>query len=87
MRQDTTQGGFLIIFATFLLGLILSQLPLPDFLMWYRPEWVALVLIYWVMMLPHRVGLMSAFFMGLLLDVIRGSVLGLNALSLTLIAI
>ena len=86
MRQDATQGGFLIIFATFLLGLILSQLPLPDFLMWSRPEWVALVLIYWVMMLPHRVGLLSAFLMGLLLDVIRGSVLGLNALSLTLIA-
>ena len=85
MRHDETQGGALIIFATFLVGLILSQIPLPDFLMWYRPEWVALVLIYWVMMVPHQVGLISAFSMGLLLDVIRGSVLGLNALSLTII--
>ena len=86
MRQDATQGGSLLIFATFLIGLILSQIPLPDFLIWYRPEWVALVLIYWVLMVPHRVGLVSAFFMGLLLDIIRGSVLGLNALSLTIIA-
>ncbi|KDE40765.1 MAG: rod shape-determining protein MreD [Nitrincola lacisaponensis] len=86
MRHDATQGGSLIIFATFLLGLVLSQIPLPDFLLWYRPEWVALVLIYWVLMLPHRVGLVSAFSIGILLDIIRGSVLGLNALSLTLIA-
>jgi rod shape-determining protein MreD len=86
MKQDQTQGGSLIIFATFLVGLILSQIPLPVFLLWYRPEWVALVLIYWVLMLPHRVGLVSAFAMGVLLDIIRGSVLGLNALSLTLIA-
>ena len=53
---------------------------------WARPEWVALILIYWVMALPHRVGMGTAFFLGLLLDVIKGSVLGLNALSLTIIA-
>lgn len=86
MRQDATQGGSLIIFATFIVGLVLSQIPLPDFLQWYRPEWVALVLIYWVLSVPHRVGLVSAFATGLLLDIVRGSVLGLNALSLTLIA-
>lgn len=85
MRQDISQGGSLIIFATFLIGLILSQIPLPDFLIWYRPEWIALVLIYWVLVLPHRVGLVSAFFVGVSLDIIRGSVLGLNALSLTII--
>jgi len=84
--SDTRQGGGFIIFGTFLLGLILTQVPLPDFLVWSRPEWVALVLIYWVMVVPHRVGLVSAFAIGILLDLVRGSVLGLNALSLTIIA-
>lgn len=86
MRGGQAEGGSLIIFATVLVGLILSQIPLPELLVWYRPEWVALVLIYWVLSVPHRIGLGSAFSMGLLLDVIRGSVLGLNALSLTIIA-
>lgn len=78
-------GGALIIFATFLVGLVLSQLPLPGFMVWMRPEWVALVLIYWVMVLPHRVGLTTAFLMGILLDLVRGNVLGLNSLSLLII--
>ncbi|EXJ12709.1 MULTISPECIES: rod shape-determining protein MreD [Nitrincola] len=83
--SEQSQGGSLIIFATFLVGLVLSQIPLPGIMIWARPEWVALVLIYWVMVLPHRVGLGSAFMMGVLLDLIRGSVMGLNALSLLII--
>ncbi len=79
-------GGGFIIFATFLVGLMLSQIPLPYFVEWARPEWVAMILIYWVMALPHRVGMGSAFCLGLMLDVIKGSVLGMNALSLTIIA-
>ena len=83
--SEQSQGGSLIIFATFLVGLVLSQIPLPGIMIWARPESVALVLIYWVMVLPHRVGLGSAFMMGVLLDLIRGSVMGLNALSLLII--
>ncbi|WP_299180888.1 rod shape-determining protein MreD [uncultured Neptuniibacter sp.] len=79
-------GGGFIILATFLVGLMLSQIPMPHLFEWARPEWVAMILIYWVMALPHRVGMGVAFFLGLLLDVIKGSVLGLNALSLTIIA-
>ncbi len=84
--SEESRGGGLIIFATFLVGMVLSQMPLPDMLVWARPEWVVLILIYWVMALPHRVGMGSAFVLGVVLDVVRGSVLGLSALSLTLIA-
>lgn len=82
----SSSGGGLIILATFLVGLMLSQIPLPHMVEWARPEWVAMILIYWTMALPHRVGMGMAFFLGLFLDVIKGSVLGLNALSLTIIA-
>ncbi|MGH1461072.1 MAG: rod shape-determining protein MreD [Neptuniibacter sp.] len=85
-NQRPGSGGGLIIFATFLVGLMLSQIPLPHIIEWARPEWVAMILIYWIMALPHRVGMGMAFFLGLFLDVIKGSVLGLNALSLTVIA-
>jgi rod shape-determining protein MreD len=35
-------------------------LPLPDWAQSYRPNWVALMLIYWSMALPKRVGLWLA---------------------------
>lgn len=52
----------------------------------YRPEWVPMVMIYWVMALPYRVGIGSAWVVGIILDVLEGSVLGLNALGLVIIA-
>ncbi len=78
--------GTWVIFLSFLLALMLSALPLPEDLQWWRPEWVVLVLLYWIVAIPERVGLGSAWIMGILLDLLEGSLLGLNALSLTLVA-
>jgi len=86
MGSNRSSGGTLIITATFLCSFVLSQLPLPRVMDWARPEWVALVLIFWVLMLPHRVGMGTAFVVGIVLDLIKGSVLGLSALSLVTIA-
>lgn len=84
--SDEHAGGGLIIFATFIMGLVLSQIPMPDMLTWARPEWVVMILIYWVIALPERIGIVTAFILGLAHDLVRGSVLGLGALSLTIIA-
>ena len=45
-----------------------------------------MVLIYWVMALPYRVGVGWAWVIGIILDVLEGSILGLNAMSLVIIA-
>jgi len=45
-----------------------------------------MVLIYWVMALPYRLGIGSAWCAGLLLDILEGSALGLNAISLVILA-
>ncbi len=83
--MSSKRGGGSIILATFLVGYMLSQLPLPQFAEWFRPEWVAMILIYWVMALPERVGLGTAALVGLGLDLIKGSPMGLNVLSLLII--
>jgi rod shape-determining protein MreD len=44
---------------------------------------VPLVLVYWVMVIPQPTGLFSAWIVGLMLDVLLGSVLGQHALGLT----
>lgn len=45
-----------------------------------------MVLIYWVMALPYRVGIGSAWFAGLILDILEGSILGLNSIALVIVA-
>jgi len=60
-------------------------LPLPDWVQAYRPNWVALILIYWSMALPKKVGLWFALFSGLLLDTLHGTLLGQHALALVII--
>ena len=79
------QGGWIIL-GTLVLAALFTVLPLPDWLEAYRPEWVALVVIYWVVALPDRIGLFSAWITGLFMDVLEGSLLGLNALALALVA-
>lgn len=46
-----------------------------------RPEWTALILIYWCMALPQRVGVTVAWTVGLLQDVLQGFLLGSHALA------
>jgi rod shape-determining protein MreD len=75
-----------VIFLSFFLAYLLAIVPFPQWAMNYRPEWVPMVLIYWVMALPYRIGIGSAWFAGLLLDVLEGSILGLNAMALVIIA-
>jgi rod shape-determining protein MreD len=78
-------GGWVII-LTFLIALLLTLLPVPVWASPYRPEWVILVLMYWSIALPERVGIGSAWVLGLLLDTVKGSLLGEHALSLSLVA-
>jgi len=78
--------GTPIIIASFAIALLLTMLPLPEWAQDFRPEWVALVLIYWCMALPTRVSIGWGWVVGLMLDVTLGTLLGLNALALALVA-
>ena len=76
----------MIIALSFIAALALTVVPLPDWLAPLRPEWVVLVLIYWCMALPERIGVGIAWLTGLLLDVLRSGLLGQHALSLAVVA-
>lgn len=67
-------------------ALMLVMLPLPETIEPMRPDWVALVVLYWAIALPQRFGLVFAWVAGLLLDVTTGALLGQHALGLVLIA-
>ena len=84
MLNKNTGGR--ILFISLLIAFLLTALPLPHWANDWRPAWVAMVLIYWCMALPERIGIGIAWCLGLLLDVQQGALLGQNALGLALIA-
>lgn len=79
------RSPFLPLIFSLLLSLLLSILPLPKELAPWRPEWVTLVLVFWVMHAPLWVGVWTATFMGLMLDILLDTPLGLNASALVVV--
>ena len=64
---------------------LLAIMPLPDWAIELRPEWVTLVLIYWAMTSPSKIGVTVAWFTGLLLDVSYGTLMGQHAVGMVLV--
>ncbi len=82
----TRPHGGIVILTTFVLAMVLTIVPLPDSMIRLRPDWVGLTLIFWCLTLPYRVSVGSGFIVGLLLDVLTGTLLGQHALALSLVA-
>jgi rod shape-determining protein MreD len=70
--------------GSLLVALLLNMLPFGR--VTWVPDFVALALVFWSVHQPNRVGMGSAFFMGLLVDVHQSAMLGQHALSYTLLS-
>lgn len=81
--------GYLLVAITTIVGMILAVMPIssavPPELGYLRPDWVALILFYWLIAVPQRVGLVTVWLVGLMMDVLMGSLLGLHALAYVLL--
>jgi rod shape-determining protein MreD len=75
-----------IIPVTFAIALLLMAMPLPVWAVPYRPDWVGIVLIYWCIAVPHRVGPGVGWSVGIVMDVMQFTLLGQNALAKTVLA-
>ncbi|SFT32272.1 rod shape-determining protein MreD [Halomonas saccharevitans] len=82
----SSPANLLWVWFTLLLALCLQVMPLADGWQVWRPDWLGLMLIYWCMRDPLRVGVLHGFVLGLLVDLIEGAPLGQNALLLSLLA-
>lgn len=77
--------GTVTLILTYLVALILMVMPMPVSFDIFRPDWVTLVLLYWVIALPHRVNMGTALVLGVLSDILLGSVLGVHALGMVVV--
>lgn len=80
------RDGATAFYATVLAAVVLAILPLPGPIEIVWPFWMALVVIYWSLEDPRHVNLGVAFAIGLALDFITASLLGLHALRLVILA-
>lgn len=83
--MKNSSRGTWFIFVTFIVAMIMTLFPLPDSWQAFRPSWVMLVLSYWIIALPERIGMLWAFVCGLLLDAILNTSLGLHGFSLAIV--
>ncbi len=68
-----------------IIAIMLTILPLPDAISAWKPDWIALTLIHWAIVLPRRISLLLAWFVGLLVDTLYGTILGQHALGFTIV--
>lgn len=80
-RRQTPWG---LVIASLLAAYVLAIVPLPAWAQPARPLWVGLVLVFWCLETPDRVGIGSAWLAGLGLDLVTGGLLGEHALRLTI---
>ncbi len=78
--------SYSVILPTFFVALVLASFPMPRLIDYIRPEWVAMTVIFWLLVSPYKAGIFLAFCMGVLLDVLHGNLLGLNGLAMSLMA-
>lgn len=72
--------------VSLVVALLLGLLPLPAMLQPVRPYWLALVLAYWVLEEPEKIGLGAAFVLGVVADLVFGGLLGEQAMRLAIFA-
>ncbi len=72
--------------VSMLLALLLGLVPLPASMQPLRPYWLALVLAYWVLEEPEKIGLGVAFVLGLVADLAFGGLIGEQAMRLVILA-
>ena len=74
------------VIVTIIVALMLMVTPLPDWLEVFRPDWLALLVIFWAMQLPRTWSVGSAWIVGIVLDVSQGTLIGQHALALCCVA-
>ncbi|WP_394129342.1 rod shape-determining protein MreD [Shewanella maritima] len=78
-------NGRLVVWITLFVAMMFQIMPLPQIVEVWRPDWLVLVMIYWAMALPHRYSVLTAWILGVMLDILLGATLGIRALALSLV--
>ena len=80
MIRRAEKNSVFLISVSFLVGIFLTIMPLPQWAIWLRPQWMFAILLFWVIRSPMQCGIGVGFFVGLLVDLVTGTPIGEHAL-------
>ncbi|MGE6435593.1 rod shape-determining protein MreD [Shewanella baltica] len=84
MSFQAANGRF-IVWVTLFIGVISQIMPLPSVVDAWRPDWLLMIVLYWSIALPHRYNILTAWLLGLVLDILLGATLGVRSLAMSLV--
>jgi len=76
--------GFIVL--TLVAALLANLLPWSGWALWLVPDFVALIVLYWCIEEPRKIGFLTAWGLGLLMDIADGSLFGQHALAYVILA-
>jgi rod shape-determining protein MreD len=74
------------VFLSLLAALVFQLLPWAGFGLMLRPDFILLVVIYWLFRAPHTVNIGVAWLAGVIMDLITGGLFGQHALAYAVVA-
>lgn len=83
-HQLSRPSSWLFITGSIFIGMLLNIFPWGNHA--WVPDWLLIVLIFWNIYEPRKIGMVVAFALGLVMDVQSSSLLGLHALSYSVVA-
>ena len=78
----TNNSSLLLLTKISIIALIVGAISLPSVLEIVSPFWMLIFFIYWIIYSDTKALFLFALFLGLLTDILQGSILGQNALAL-----
>ena len=78
----TKKNSLLLLTKITIIALIVGAISLPSILEIVSPFWMLIFFIYWIIYTDTKVLYLFALILGLLTDILQGSILGQNALAL-----
>ncbi len=76
-----------LIAGSLVIAILLTLIPYPDWMRYAKPHWVSLVLFYWCVIAPDRVGVWLGWSVGLFLDLILHTPFGMYAIMMAFVAL
>ena len=90
MTIDNRKSGavrWAVILLSLLVAILFSSVSFPEWMRYARPDLVTLVLFYWYLAIPQRLGIGLGWLAGLLLDITHYTLLGQHAIGKALVAL
>ncbi len=83
-RFGNSPYGFVL--ATLAVGLVLNLITWVEWMKYAKPDWVLLILLYWCLEIPDRIGVGCGWITGLMVDILNYSLFGQHALAKAFVA-